>query len=67
MPSRQKYSSYGPPARVPMAPEKAYSTKLQIHSYSADGRSASCRDTEKTLPRQVSTRHIVAFRDLDNE
>jgi hypothetical protein len=60
-----KESSMGKPQwSGKLAPVKAYSSKLQIHSYSSDGRGASCYDTDKTLPRQVKTWDVVTFRDL---
>jgi hypothetical protein len=62
-----KSTSYSPMQRVPLSPAKAWTNKLRVNSYYSDGRSASCFASEKTAPPPERTRHIVRFRDLDEQ
>lgn len=64
----QKYSSYGPPSRCDLAPAKPFNAaKLRVNSYLPNGQSASAFAGKRSAPPPEKSRHIVKFRDLDEQ
>jgi hypothetical protein len=58
---REKYTSYSPPARVPMSPTKERTDKLRIGGSDDSGRCSSLKQGKAYA--NAETHHVVKIRD----